>query len=171
MRSITHLTPQKTEAINLAKVDTTVRSRICVIGWSRNNSIPDEYSDWLTFLLIHHILDQADYELEEGDTLSVRYNLAALQAERTNIIPLLSYYPQIITIQKVGNFGDGCFNIWVDDKLTSLVRNGYAYGKKIYSKAYDRCAYNVSRILATKDDDIFAVMNRFPHSSHNYFLV
>lgn len=170
MLPATNAVPHKTLATNLAKVKggTKERKGIYVLGWPRDKAIPEEYSDWLAYLLIHGILDAINYKLEDSDVVSVRYNLTALQAKRS-IEPLFPSYPQMIVIQKVGPSKNGSFNIWIDDQLSCMIRNGIAYGEKVYSKAYDRCSYTISRLLATIDEDLQSALNRFPHAKRFYY--
>ena len=177
MRSIIKSRPRLTHATNLATVKSGTReqNRFYVMEWPRNKDVPRELSDWLAFLLMFGILDEVDRLLNDSEICSVRYNLGAFLNDRFQADqdpkhkPLFPYYPQIITIQKVGVPGNGNFNVWVDGHLTSMIRNGFARGRKIYSKAYNRKSYNVSRLLATSNDDVLQTAMRFPHAPRQYF--
>ena len=133
-----------------------------VMGWPINMVIPNNLSDWLAYLLTYQIIDKADRELEEGDVLTVRFNLGKFQMSR-NLIPLFSDYPQYVSIRKVGH---NRLVIWVDGRVTAFVRDGNAIGKGIFARHYDRNMYTTSRLLATENDDIIAAMKLFPHSHH-----
>lgn len=137
-----------------------------VMGWPINQAIPSKLSDWLAYLLTYQILDKADRELKEGEVLTVRFNLGKFQMSR-NLIPLFSDYPQYVSIRKVG---PNRMVIWVDGRVTAVIRDGIAFGKKIYARHYDRNLYTTSRLLATQEEDIMAAMRLFPHAPHHTIL-
>jgi len=140
-----------------------------VVGWPVDKAIPKKLADWLAFLLRYRVLEEAQLLLREGDVLMVRYNLAKFQRERTDIVPLFSVYTQFILIQRVGDETQKSFNIWVDGKLTSMIRNGNAYGKKILERQYNRMAYNTSRITATIEQDLVESVNLFPNAKRHIY--
>lgn len=137
-----------------------------VMGWPNDKAIPNILSDWLVFLLINGILDKADAELSENEVYTVRYNLGKIQMLRC-VKTLISDYPQYVSILKVGQ---GKMNIWVDGKLTAIIRDGKAYGKKIFVKHYDRNIYAISRALATEEEDVMAALRLFPHAKRHIIL-
>lgn len=133
-----------------------------VMGWPINKAIPNHLSDWLAYLLTYQILDRADKELKEGEVFTVRFNLGKFQMSR-NLTPLFSDYPQYVSIRKVDK---NRMVIWVDGKVTAIIRDGKAIGKKIYARHYDRNFYTTSRLLATQEEDIIAALKLFPDSHH-----
>ncbi|MBQ3408174.1 MAG: hypothetical protein IJH12_03095 [Clostridia bacterium] len=99
----------------------------------------------------------------------VRYNLVAFQLERTDFLPLFPIYPQVIILQKIGDEESKNFNVWVDGVMSSMIRNGNAYGKRINAKQYARSLYNISRMLSTLDDDMIDSVKIFPHARHHFY--
>lgn len=137
-----------------------------VMGWPNDTAIPSILSDWLAYLLKYRILDKAEKELNDSEVYTVRFNLGRFQMSR-GVEPLISDYPQYVCIVKAGY---GKLNIWVDGRLTAMVRDGKAYGKKIFVKHYDRTRYVTSRILATEEGDFIAARRLFPHAKRHVFL-
>ena len=80
-----------------------------------------------------------------------------------NVTPLFSDYPQYVSIRRVES---NKMVIWVDGRVTAVVRDGIAIGKKIYARHYDRNLYTTSRLLATQEEDIVAALRLFPHAHH-----
>ena len=142
-----------------------------VVGWPIDKAIPKKLADWLAFLLRYRILEEVQLLMKNGDVLMVRYNLAGFQRERTDITPLFSVYTQVILIQRVGDESEKSFNVWVDGKLTAMIRQGNAYGKNILEKQYNRMVYNASRITADLESDLIESVKLFPHAPRHILWV
>ncbi len=137
-----------------------------VMGWPTGTAIPDELADWLAYLLKYQILDKAEKELNEMEVMTVRFNLGQFQLSR-GITPLFSNYPQMISILK---YDSGKLNIWVDYRLTSLVRDGYAFLKGIWRENYDRNRYKTSRLLADEKTDFVFSLEFFKNTARKHIL-
>ena len=135
-----------------------------VVAWPQEKIIPRELSDWLSYLIWCDVLEWFCNEFEDGEVLLIRYNLPKHQQKRGVPRLLFGFYTDAIVLQKVGGPKTESFNVWLNKKFTAIVRNGYAHGKYIYTKHYDRNMYLTSRIVSTYEGDIEDTVKLFPHA-------